>query len=41
LTILDKMKFIEVAYPEDNSGIFDYNLPSQLLSNNRPNGSSS
>jgi hypothetical protein len=37
LTIFDKMNFMWVAYPEVHSGIFEENLPSQLLSKNRPN----
>ena len=41
LKILDKMNFMWVAYPDDDSGIFEENLPSQLLNKNRPNGSSS
>jgi len=31
------MNFVWAACPEDDSGIFEENLPSQLLSKNRPN----
>jgi len=41
LTILDKMNFMLFAYPEGDSGIFEEDLPSQLLSKNRPNVKSS
>ena len=41
LTILDKMNFIWFAYPEGDLGIFEENLPSQLLSKNPPNKLSS
>jgi len=39
LTILDKRDLMWVTYPESDSGIFDQNWLSQLLSKNRPNGS--